>query len=242
MYRAAAAPPPIAANMPSRERAQRQLAEYVRGLYTMLNNVGACFLSGAFVIDDRNHHLKLLLQAGKGRTLIGPLMSHTSLQPYTQGVCGGVCEVHLTDVPLSCGGAERRVYRNIKWYTFNNRADGAAEPERFVYFKLETQPTLSLAHARSAIDRYVLKKETHKSSLQRRREDCVKDKAGCTCYGGGPLCATRHPRDPHGFATGGQDGVCVANEATHRRSGDEFFVPTSISDAILASREVVRCR
>lgn len=217
----------------TKDSAKQQLSNYVKGLYEILGQTKACFLSGAFVIEDPENRLSKILTRAKGTTLKNRfLKSHTSFNPHTKGACEGVCEVHIPDFIGKCGD-ESRTYRNIKWYTFNNKEDQAKNPERFVYFKLETMKTFTSGHVRNASERYLLGKQPHESKLPKRREDCLKDKRGCACSK-----STGCPDDPKGFLI---DNRCAINKPTHDPIGDEFFISKDVNHALIDNQPVGLC-
>jgi hypothetical protein len=246
---------------------REQLRGYINNLYSIMSKHGGCFYSGSFVIDDFNGKLKKILTGAKSDELREIMHSHKSLGPIKNpDICSkGICEVHFSQDPLeiSCPDAKPANIKkaNVKWYTFNNNEkDKIDKPERFVFFKLEGDPTKSFNHLISAIGRYGLSSNTahyvnstnsssnnkdnqnsnsitKKQKMKKRREDCDHE-GNCNCIiGSNPNgCKVNDPKYLTFYTN--SDSCQDANFGdftidTHTRVGDEFFVPSYISDTIL---------
>lgn len=181
------------------------------------------------------------------------LASHKDFGPQKNDVCNsgsGICEINLTDVDdvvdLFCDDkykedkyldpkyeSVRQLKKNIKFYFFNNSKEGGVK-DRFVFFKLELDPTKSWAHLVLAFKRYKMGM-TETDPLPIRREDCRKDKNGCICKNDN--CKFKFETDPEGILinkyTDNKSTSCIKNRDEHTRVGDEFFVNVHINDTIV---------
>jgi hypothetical protein len=100
---------------------------------------------------------------------------------------------------------------NLKWYPVSRAAAkqyGTGESARYVYFKLEREPTHSVRHALYAGNRYILGRE--KSFKNKRRED---DK----------VKGSSHLDDPWGACVDTK-GVCCDNDDHWNNRVNEYFL------------------
>lgn len=110
----------------------------------------------------------------------------------------------------------------------------------YVFFKLEGYKAISTAHMMSAINRYLLKKETHKLSHSniKRREDCFKDKNGCILKDKfiNNQLLDEHIKNAMEYSSydirkGIMDSISFYDQNV--RTGDEFFVPQYFTELLL---------
>jgi hypothetical protein len=171
---------------------------------------------------------------------------------------------------ISCPNAEPLSIKktNVKWYTFNNdekdEKDEKDEGGRFVFFKLEDHPTKSFKHLKRAFGRYIVGSNTvhlvksqnlssnnknnqnsnsfiETEKMKKRREDCAHE-GNCRCKEGEPDgCKKNDPMSLTFRKHSCQDGQFGNfREDTHTRVGDEFFVPSYISDTIIDNIKTLR--
>lgn len=122
---------------------------------------------------------------------------------------------YLFNPPVSglCGTPEHK--RVALWYVFSIGL------RRFLFFKLEGDPALSLGHAASAAARYILKRDKP-SKLPRRREDAYKNRGGLD-----PSAALSESRA--NASTLWPDAAAEAAAYDRDiRIGRELFVPASV--------------
>lgn len=216
-----------------------QVELFVAFLYKLLRDLKQCFLSGAFVVEDRDQQLfKLLLQAKSrerypGRTKAGThrkfmnsdaMCSNWTAQ-QTRAACGKQFEISLPNVVLECDNGETSRRNVVLFYGFvaGDLDRHNSQGSHYVYMKLETSSYASLTHAVSASVHYGRKAlnlaESKKSNAPLRRED-------------------KRTLD----ISSGKDYElynCLAVQERARaydrllRTGDEFFVPESVKSSLL---------
>jgi hypothetical protein len=88
------------------------------------------------------------------------------LLPNITFLCDPDCRInrYLT----KCTSDKKEIKRVLLFYTFSYMN------KKYIFFKLEAEQAISIGHAKSALDRYILKKKT-KSPYIGRREDSYKD-------------------------------------------------------------------
>ncbi len=183
------------------------------------------------------------------------LSSHKDFGPKPNEVCNsgsGICEINLTDADdvfdLYCDDkyghddeylkdkyeSVRQLKKNIKFYFFNNnKSTVGGKNDRFVFFKLELDPTKSFAHLLLALKRYKLG-VVENDQLLIRREDCRKDKKGCLCSKDKGNCKFKFEKDPEWVKMNKKpDESCIKNYDQHTRVGDEFFVNKDVNNQIV---------
>jgi hypothetical protein len=190
-------------------------------------------------------------------TLPNLLASHKDFGPDVNkesDICpseSGICEINLTNIDdvfdLYCTDeykndkylkpkfeSVRQLKKNIKFYFFNNNQSKAGKSrDRFVFFKLELDPTVSLAHLLLAFKRYKLGIDESLDTFPIRREDCRKDtKTGCKCNKTNNSCRHKFYTDHDGISIDNSDD-CIVNYDLHNRIGDEYFINVHVNDEIV---------
>lgn len=229
------------------------IVQYLQCLFKMTRDLGLCFTSGAYIIDDKTGKLKKQLEIALGtrKPLKRTFETHDRFDPHREGFCPGICELHIDENELEVDCNDGREYirpiRNIKFYSFGKEE---GEEGRWVYLKCESSTkTYSLTHAWSAFLRYYWGIE-NRSKRASRREDCgrledVKQgdnnrrkRKACVCTPEKP-CVERYHDEPKFIRIVDQ---VFPNEQTrvfkHLRNYpgdrlDEYFVGNSLSDFIL---------
>ena len=145
------------------------LKQYLIKLYEILNKNNACFLKGAFVINDTNNKLKPLLYYNiSTESNIKQKLLNMTHNKYLK-VNTNISEIHFKNpLILNCinDTSNPISFKNIKFYVFGPNT-------KYVFLKLETNPTLSLPHfiRKSSM---ILKNNIEKINIKSRREDCYK--------------------------------------------------------------------
>lgn len=193
---------------------------YLSHLYDYLG-YNDCFLSGAFVIDDKDHKLFELLYNGKRNDLTW-FPSHTTFLNKENSnpefrLFETVLDYEFT-ITCSCPDNNKtdRTIRSIKWYKFDQRG------KSFIYLKPETHKTKSVKHGLDAFDRYIRGKSNESCRIS-RREDCHKE--GCKMDNNRKKTITYTDKNK----TTHKDTVVE----TYDRKGDEVFIPLIINNYIL---------
>ena len=202
----------------STEGPNDRIVNYLQCLFKLTRDLGLCFTSGAYVVDDKCGELKKYLEIAleKRKPLNKKFETHNRFGPRRKGFCPGVCELHIDEnkleVDCNDGSEYIRPIRNIKFYSFGD--DG-----RWVYLKCESSmATYSLTHAWSAFKRYHLNIE-NETIRPSRREDC---------------------REPEEEKQGDNNRrkrkacVCTAEHCTERYHGEPNFI--SIIDEVLGKK------
>ena len=239
-------------------KTNNKIVQYLQCIFKMTRDLGLCFTSGAYVVDDKGGELKKYLKialGGKGNPLNRNFETHDRFNPRREGFCGGICEIHIdeNELQVDCkdGREHIRPIRNIKFYSFGEEK---GEEGRWVYLKCESSTkTYSFTHAWSAFLRYYWGIE-NKSMRPSRREDCrrleeVKQgnnnrgkRKACVCTPENP-CVERYHDEPKFIRIVAE---VFPNEQTrvfeHLRNYpgdrlDEYFVGNSLSDFILNNLE-----
>ena len=103
---------------------------------------------------------------------------------------------------------------NIKWYPIChekiNPKSTSAKPQKYVYFKLEREPTLSLLHFKNALLRYGF--GIQKPGETRREDDKPKK-----------IKHENHKKDPRGGSFGGPT-VCCAKDDIWINVNNEYYL------------------
>ena len=146
--------------------------------------------------------------------------------------------------------------RNLKWYPFQDEIN----KQYYIYAKFEGWPTVNVEHVSRAIDRYILLNPGYKNDhCPPAREDCTLKQSTLAAMKGKPsrictqeddmkydtdinpkrtcdpeACRIRKPMTkPHNFSYYSIDETPVEIVESHKRSGDEFFIPHGVSNFLL---------
>ena len=240
-------------------KTNNKIVQYLQCLFKMIRDLGLCFTSGAYIVDDKEGKLKQCLEIAleNRKPLNRNFETHDRFNPRREGFCPGICEIHIdeNELEVDCndGRENIRPIRNIKFYSFGGEK---GEEGRWVYLKCESSTkTYSFTHAWSAFLRYYWGIE-NKSMRPSRREDCrrleeVKQgnnnrgkRKACVCTPENP-CVERYHDEPKFIRIVAE---VFPNEQTrvfeHLRNYpgdklDEYFVGNSLSDFILNNLEKI---
>jgi len=198
---------------------------YLSHLYDYLG-YNDCFLSGAFVIDDKDNNLFNLLYSEKKNDLSW-FPSHTTfLNKENSDPEFKLYETVLdTNHQLECNcpdgiDRDKRIIESIKWYKFVQRG------KSFIYLKPETHQTKSVSHAVDAWKRYIQGKSNESCRIS-RREDCHKE--GCKMDNNSNKTFTYTDKNKNKTET-------IKVVETYDRKGDEVFIPLIINNYILSKK------
>lgn len=213
--------------------------DFLLGLHRLLRH--RCFVSGTFVVgvpmaDSRFLRFLRDLQAGSTRRLVA--RTHDDFQQgaafKARRLCAGACrepsgltgsgpqmEYRIRPALEGLCGSTAATKRVVLWYHF------AVGARRYLFFKLESSPALSMSHVTSAATRYLLKREKSGNGLPKRREDAYKDKAGVD-----PASALRESRANAADLWPEQAAEAELYDRT-TRIGREVFVPAAIASRLL---------
>jgi hypothetical protein len=166
-----------------------EVRSFLQRLHARLVAKGRCFTSGAFVLEipkasSRFQGFLSRMQTASRRR--PGARTHNDFQSPARlarhRVCGATCAADPRTLHAGpqreyvlrpalgglCGPADTAAKGVLLWYTFHLGA------KSYMYMKLESHGALSLAHARGAVTRYVLKREK-RSAFAPRRENAYKD-------------------------------------------------------------------
>jgi len=198
----------------------KQVSDYMSYLFKFLGKY--CFIKGSFVIADNNSKLYNFLKYADAKiSSIVPIESHTI---YKNDPTEPLREINLQSVPFTINCASdincrlSRTCRIIKWYRFVQNGN------TFIFIKSEREPTVSLAHAYNATQRYLVKPK-NEDCLKHRREDCEIVDHNCDFEG--------KPLPYRMFPTVIIDGTENPVSETYNRQGDEAFIIQPVSEFII---------
>jgi hypothetical protein len=224
----------ISQHKETKSGSKNTLKAYIEKLYeTIKTNPDECFVSGAFVIADKDNALSEILSGGITLNLTNlKLESHTAFktkinpkknkdQPiYENWMLGDLTYM----MECECGNTTaKRPARNVKWYKFTG-----LDNNQYIYMKLEDWPTVHHMHLGQALSRYILKKP-NTSCVQPRREDCKHLERESQRKS--QIESTR-------LISGESAEACHIdideNEPNYGRVGDEYFVNQELNTKILS--------
>ena len=185
-----------------------------------------CFISGSFVVEDDNQKLQQFLFKCKPTT-INYFKSHAKFQ-HDKSQPIYECSINIVLTCTGCDDSDKPMpILNLKWYPF-------FQGKWYVYLKMERYPTFysksvmpNLDHAQKYAERHFFGKI--KDHCVKKREDCEDDSDGC------------HPEtnkinfDSYKLDT--QEPVNIVE--SHKRMGDEFFIPLGVSEYLLSPQKMM---
>jgi hypothetical protein len=198
----------------------KQVSDYMSYLFKFLGKY--CFIKGSFVIADNNSKLyNFLKYTDTAISSVLPIVSHTI---YKNNSTEPLREINLQSVPFTINCASdincrmSRICGIIKWYRFVQNGN------TFIFIKPEREPTLTIAHAYNATQRYWVKPK-NEDCLKHRREDCEIVDHNCD-FEGKPL---PYRMFPIVIIDGTENPV----SETYNRQGDEAFIIQPVSEFII---------
>jgi hypothetical protein len=199
-----------------------KISKYFDNLFKFLNKY--CFIKGAFVIADDNEKLFDLLKYTDNKyqtdLTANKLESHIIYKDETEHLM----EMNLESFPITinCNAdpncQRSRIFKSFKWYRFNDNG------HKFIFVKPEREPTVTIAHAMNALNRYYLKTGKEEECLHHRREDCNID-GNCDHIG--------QPLPYRNFTQVIINDKPYDVEETYERKGDEAFIIEPVSEFII---------
>lgn len=165
---------------------------FLSRLHAHLASRGRCFTSGAFVLEvpAASSRFQAFLSQLVARSTRRPgARTHDGFQRADKlrrhRVCGAACAADARSLRAGaqmeyalrpalsglCGPADPATKGVLLFYSFQLGL------KKYLYMKLESHGAMSLAHARGAVERYVLKRKK-RSPYAIRREDAYKDAGG----------------------------------------------------------------
>lgn len=200
-----------------------KISKYFDNLFKFLNKY--CFIKGAFVIADDNEKLFDLLKYTDNKyqsdLTAHKLESHIIYKDETEHLM----EINLESFPITinCNAdpncQRSRICKSFKWYRFNDNG------HKFIFVKPEREPTVTIAHAINAVNRYYLKTGKEEECVHHRREDCNID-GNCDHIG--------KPLPYRNFTQVIINDKTYDVEETYERKGDEAFIIEPVSEFIIS--------
>lgn len=217
----------------NKNNAQKQLINYIDILYKYLNASKLCFVSGSFVIEDKDETLLDLLIQSSSMSLES-MESHTGFnpQPFTKQINGityvssTIAETHIKGkFEIKCDydnalSNETKQIKNIKWYKFTLDE----KQNTLIFLKLEDSITCSAEHCIKAAYHHGFNKPAV-TLYPTRREDCAK--SGCNTKD------TSFRTNVKSITINNTPTISINENEKYTRLGDELFIPQDLNDYIL---------
>jgi hypothetical protein len=134
------------------------------------------------------------------------------------------CSINIVLTCTGCDPSDKPMpILNVKWYPF-------FQGKWYVYLKMERYPTftkrgmLDTNHAQKYVERHLFGKI--KDHCIKRREDCEKDSQGC------------HKTNLNFDSYQLENQAPVKIIESHKRMGDEFFIPLGVSEYFLTPQKM----
>jgi len=180
-----------------------------------------CFISGSFVVEDDNQRLQQFLFSCNPTTN-NYFKSHDRFQDDKSKPIYE-CSINIV-LTCTCDPSDKPMpILNVKWYPF-------FQGKWYVYLKMERYPTftkrgmLDTNHAQKYVERHLFGKI--KDHCIKRREDCEKDSQGC------------HKTNLNFDSYQLENQAPVKIIESHKRMGDEFFIPLGVSEYFLTPQKM----